>query len=79
VLENHEPYDDEFVSAHGLSPEDVKAREEEFLGWQCDLNNWGVTALIVDVISSGSDDRLVVACMQLAVVLLLGGNLRVGG
>jgi hypothetical protein len=86
MMESREyPLPEEFVEQNGVSAEDEDLNEEEreqlqaaYVGLQDDFDHWGVTKMIVDVISNvGSTDEMVIGAMELCCAMLNGGNQEV--
>lgn len=77
TLEDKEEWEEEYVESHRISEDDVKEREEAYEAWQNSLNDWGVSGMLIDIISKSRSDKLIIATMELANQLLNNGNLQV--
>jgi hypothetical protein len=77
TIEDKEPWEEEFIDSNRISEDDATEREESYVEWQNNLNEWGVSAMIIEIISKSRSDKLIIATMELANNLLNGGNTEV--
>jgi hypothetical protein len=78
IVEMQRPFEEDEIEDMNKTEDEVKEAEEAYIAMQNKMCDCGAIEIIIDICSEPeADDLLVIAALELAIQLLVGGNLYV--